>query len=337
MEKILLVRTDRIGDVISVTPAISILRKNLPDAHIALLVSPYTVDAVKNNPDIDEVIVQKPLFALLKELRKRKFDVCIAFFVDFRTALTAFLASIPMRIAPASKLWSLLFTDLIVQRRSKVPKHEADFNIDLLRPFISDITPAKPFIKVTDRQQRLARQYLKNKFSVTENDALICIHPGSKGSAKNWPAGHYSRLADIMSGEYPACKILLTGDASEQPLLNEISQASQIRPHILNESVTLEQLIGIISCAKLLISNSTGPLHIATAVGVPTVSFFPPLKGCLPSRWGPYGEGHIALMPKKEECNKCIREKCPLYDCMKLISPETALEAVKKQLGSNPA
>lgn len=331
MKNILVVRTDRLGDLVLVTPALGALRRRFPDARITALVHPYAAPLLENHPFVDEIIADKPFFRLLGDIRARNFDASIHFFVDARTPVAAWLAGVPLRIGPASKIWSLFLNRRITQNRSKILRHEADFNLDLLAPLGADAAGAKSLLVVTAEEKKAARRYLSEKFSIADGDALVIIHPGSKGSAKNWPPGKYAELADKILAESPGAKVLLTGACEELPLLRHIADRMPLKPAMLEEPVPLRLLMALLSLARAVVTNSTGPLHIAAALGVPTVSFFPKLKGCLPERWGPYGEGHIIFQPEGEVCPVC-NPSCRRGDCMADIDTKKVLEAVRKQV-----
>lgn len=339
-KKFLLIRTDKIGDVISITPAASILRKNFPKAHISALVSPYTKDILLNNTDIDEIITNdKPLKLLTALIKAKKFDTSITFFVDKYSALIPFLAGIKLRIGPASKIYSILFNKMIFQHRSKKEKHEVDFNIDLLAPLFVYKFPATTKVVLTKDEKNNAKKYLKDTFELKPKDTLICIHPGSKGSALDWPEKHYAKLIDLILKKYKNVKILLTGSSNEQRLLNRIYfRCSSKKPLVLTDKKTLREFSAILSQSDIMISNSTGPLHIVAALEIPTVSFYPKLKNCSKERWGPYGKNHIVLEPILPEigvregfCPVCKEKEC-IVQCMETIMPSKALEAVEKQL-----
>jgi ADP-heptose:LPS heptosyltransferase len=336
VKRFLLVRTDRIGDLVLVTPAINILRRNYGDAHIAVLVSEYTAPLLENHPGVNEIIVEKPFFRMVSELREKKFDAAIHFFVTRNTAVATALAGIPERIGPASKIWSMFFTRRIAQHRSQILRHEADFNLDLLDHFDLDRTDAKTSLFVTDAEFDFAKKYLAEKHGVADKDILVIMHPGSRGSARNWPFKNYARLADRILATMPGVKLLLTGTQQEQPLLRQVEKSMMMKPLVLGEGVPLRMLMALIIRSRAVITNSTGPLHIAVALGVPTVSFFPKLKGCMPERWGPYGEGHIVIQPEGQDCDYCTGASCKRYDCMDSIDTEKVLAAVQKQVGELP-
>jgi len=329
-KRFLLVRTDRIGDLITVTPAISELRRNFPHAHIAVLASRYAADAVKNNPDINEIIIKDDFFKTLRVVRAGRFDTTVIFFLDAYAALITFSAGIKQRVGPVSKIWAVFLNNGVKQSRSKVTKHEADFNLDLLKKL--GITPgfALPKVYVPDGDNKKAQTFLKEKFNITQSDKLIMLHPGSKGSAQNWPAENYGTLARKIKEAYPDFKVMLTGAPSEQALLTEIAtHAAPQTPLILKEVMPLTDFIALINQCTFFVSNSTGPLHIAVALGKKTLSFYPNIKGCLPTRWGPYGKGHITLMPSQY----CETKDNP--DHMRDITPDMAFDAFQKLLAEN--
>jgi len=330
MRRILLVRTDRIGDVISITPSVRLLRQKFPDAHIAALVSAYAAPVLQDNHDINEIITLGKIGETSAEIKKRGFDTAVLFFVDRVSALTVWRAAIPLRIGPASKVWSLLLNKRIFQHRSQVLRHEADFNKDLLIPLGIEPVDSGVYINVPDYKAKWAEEFLSAQ-SVTTGPR-ICIHAGSRGSAKDWPPKRFSELIALLGREMPQAKIFTTGSADEAELVSGIIKNGGGRVCNLAGRLDLAQLIAVISRMDVVVANSTGPLHIAAATGVPTVSFFPRLKGCLPQRWGPYGKGHIVLMPPVSLCDTCDPDTCKQHQCMALIPAEEAFESVRAQL-----
>lgn len=329
-KRILLVRTDRIGDVVLTTPALKLLRQQYPSAHIAMLVRPYSAGAVRNNPELNEVIEMGGIRATAKILRAQTFDTAILFFVDRQSALTVFLAGIPQRIGPASKIWSLLLTRLAFQRRSSGSRHEADYNTALLAPLGVEFKQVPPFIFCSADERRAAALYLYEKFGIPAGAHTVFLHPGSRGSARDWPFQNFVELAALLRKARPDLHVLFTGAGSELAVLeNNVKPERNL--HFMRENLPLEKFCSLISQAAVMVTNSTGPLHLATALGVPTVSFFPPIDGCLPTRWGPYcGKGDV-LMPEKADWD-AFCENAPEQNAMQLITPAHALPAVLQQL-----
>lgn len=331
-DNILLVRTDRIGDVVLVTPAISVLRENFPGARISFLASPYAAGVVRSNPALSEVLEDRPFLELVGELRRRRFDAAVIFFVNFKVVMATLLAGIPLRIGPASKLWSVFLSRMIRQKRSTVDRHEADFNIDLVLELGGKRVEARTGMTVSPENAAFAEEFLVRKFGKNAGNRLVILHPGSRGSAKDWPPENFAALGEGIKRRHPDFNLLLTGGQAERGMITGLAAGMKCGPAVLDEDVSVEKLAAIIAKASLLAANSTGPLHIATAVGVPTISFFPPLKNMSPSRWGPYGPGHTALMPSKTPCQACPSPECGRLDCMTGISVSEAEEAAEKLL-----
>jgi len=329
--RILAVRTDRIGDVVCITPALAAMRQLYPDAHLAVLVSPYAQDVLTGNPDVDEIIPDGPFWATLRRLRSGRFDTAVVFFVTARAAALVRLAGIKRSIGPASKAWSLLLTDMVRQNRSESVKHEADYNLELLRQLSREIPRAGTKVVLSPEEARWAEYYIASRCGITGDRQLVIIHPGSGGSAKDWPLENFAALADALAEAAPAARVLFTGSAREQAVLQWLDQRTGSRHKVLREELPLRRFIALVSRARLLVANSTGPLHVAVALGVRTVSFYPPLRACSPTRWGPYGAGHLALTPPVAPCAECVRA-CRTPDCMRFITVSSALQAAQAQL-----
>ena len=231
MKKVLITRTDRIGDVVLSTPVFISLKKSFPSVSISVLVRPYTKEIVTDNPNLDEVIIYDPegehktiggLLKLAKEIEKKNFDTALILFLDFKVGLLTYLSKIPKRIGPGTKLAQIFLTDRIKQHRSKVDKHETDYNLEL-----AEILGAKPI-----RQSEIYIPYeitknIDNFFSLIVNrqssisNPIVGIHPGSGGSARNWRHERYVELAEKIMDK-TAATVFITGGPSEEKLVDGI-------------------------------------------------------------------------------------------------------------------
>lgn len=338
-KRILVIRTDRIGDVVVSTPVFETLKAACPDAFVAAMVRPYTRDLLKNNPHVDEIIEYDPdgihggfggLLRMVGTLKDHRFDTVITLFSNFRLGLITCMAGIPNRIAPATKLAQIFYNRRVSQRRSRSTKHEADYNLDLLRAIgITDIR-RNVRIWLDDDAERGSELYLKknNLLQAWKERRLIGIHPGSGGSARNWTPERYAALADRLIAE-SGYAVLLTGGQGEKELLLTV-QRNMTEKGIVFTSNRIMELASLLKRLSCFISSSTGPMHMAAAVGTPTVSLFCPITACLPIRWGPIGNRHRVLMPEAPECVKCVENGCDYFDCMEMITIDTAIKAVKE-------
>ena len=334
--RILLVRTDRIGDVTLTTPAAAALKAALPGARLHFLAGAYARPVLEKNPALERIITLGGFFDTLRELRRENYDAAVVFFVDFRSALLPLLAGIPLRVGPASKVWSLFLNRRISQHRSRIEKHEADYNRELLAGLGLPVTPAPTSVTVTPEEKDAAARALE-RAGLKPGDLIVGVHPGSRGSAMNWPPENFAALASRLMRAH-GVKVLLTGSAAETPLLEEMAAAMPEKPAVLREPLDLRHFMALVGRCSMFVTNSTGPLHLAVAQGVPTLSFFPPIKVCSPRRWGPYGDGvNKVLVPSGPECLECSREKCARFNCMAEITVEAAYAAAAEILAAGDA
>lgn len=331
IKKVLFVRTDKIGDVLLTTPCLTILKQNYPDIIIDFLVSQYAAPILKNNPLINKVIIydeDKTFDGMINlgiKLRQNKYDISFLFFVDLIPALILFFSKIKLRVGPFSKIYSIFLNKRIIQNRSQSKKHEAEYNVDLLKSVFqlkeSDLYPT---IVLTDNELKEAKNILKQAGYI-ENLPIIGIHPSGRGSNLLLPKEKYLEIIDYIIKRYKEIVVLITGTDSELKDYEKLYFKN--KKIIIPENYNLRDLSALISFCDLFITNSTGPLHIASALNVKTISFFSPVKVTKPVRWGPLYKDkntpYKILIPKNiKECEKCKMENCPHFNCLSLISNE---------------
>jgi ADP-heptose:LPS heptosyltransferase len=287
MNNILIVRTDRLGDVLLTTPVSTALRRMFPRARISWLVRPYTAPLLENNPDIDRILVDRgeSPHRLADCLREGRFDAAIVAYPRWRIVWALWLARVPVRIGPANKAYCILLNRRIRQRRSKGKKHEADYNLELLGTLGVSFERYPTRYVATDEERKAARRVIEAK-GISGAKPFVILHPGSGGSSARWPLGHFAALGDGLQTD--GCDLVVTGGPGED---HEGVMAAAMRRtpvFVAAGSVSVRELAAILSWADLVVTNSTGPLHLAVALGVPTVSIFSPLPKRHPARWGPY-------------------------------------------------
>lgn len=334
-EKFLIIRTDRIGDLILTTPVPEALKRSYPKCHVTMLVSPYTKDLLKNNPWVDEVITDdnaglKGVLKSIKMLRQGKFDVAVLLRPTLRLAFLLFFSGIRARIGTGYRAYQLLFNYKIYQHRKTIEKHELEYNLDMLAPL--GVFPEKilPKIYLSPEEENYSRR-IYDDLNIKRDDLKIVIHPGSGGLSLNYPLEGFAALADKLIEELSA-NVILTGNKKELAQSEKMKSLMKYQPFDLTGKTELRQLCSLLKGANLLIANSTGPMHIATAVGTPVVALFSPLGVASPKRWGPYGEMNEVVIPPVGTCKKCKSEKCPEFNCMEKIDPEEIISKVKRVL-----
>lgn len=336
--RILVTRNDKLGDVILATPVFLSLRRSFPDAYIAALVSPAGYEVVKDNPHLDEVLVDDEqgkhqglwgFRQLVAEVQNRQFDTALILFSDWRMGQLCLLAGIPQRIGPATKPAQLLYTRRIRQRRSESIRHEARYNLDLAED-IGAAPVCRTEVYTSFEAKQAAEQFI-NKLRVSSKKPLIGIHPGGGGSSRTWSVTRYAELANGLTDELGAA-IFITHGPGEEEMLERLSSDLKIPPYRYPGDYSIQVLAEIIKHFDVFISTNTGPMHLAAAVGTSSVSLFSPLIVCRPQRWGPIGNKNIVLMPELPECKDCRPDKCANPDCLDLIPAKQVMEAAVKLL-----
>ncbi len=332
----LIFRTDKIGDTVLSLPVAEAIKKTYKNSKITFVIKSFVAPLFENNPFVDELILidKTSSHDFVKKIRN-KFDVSISLFVDKTSSLYPFLAKIPMRVGPFSKIWSLFLNTRIIQNRSKCLKSEAEYNLELLASVgIQNFNGFFSKIFITENEILETKNFLKSK-NIFETDKLILIHPGSGGSSKDWPISKFLELIKLLTKT--DLKILTTGNRTELAKYKKILKNKGIdSKFLLDEELDLRKFLGLISRANLFISNSTGPLHLASALGIKTVSFFPPIKACSPRRWQPFSKNpsnNFVFSPKisKHDCKKCERN-CEYFLCMDLIDEKDVFTKIFEML-----
>jgi heptosyltransferase-2 len=330
--RILIVRTDRLGDVLLSTPVARALKRADALNHITMMVSSYTEPVLKLNPHVDDVIVysqKEKDRELLSRLARGRFDAAVLLHPTFRLAWILARAGIPERFGTASRLYSFLFNRRIPLRRSVAGLHESECNLAMVEPLCGKVDDLLPEVYISGAEKAEAKEVLRS-LALNSGD-FVAIHPGSGGSARDWPLHSFASLADAVAVKLGR-KVLLTGGPEEVGLTEEMMGLMRASPATLAGSLGVRQLASVLEEAAVLVTNSTGPMHLAVAVRTPVAAIFCPVKGCSPSRWGPLGDLSIVLKPRVSDCNDCIGERCVHYDCMDKVGVGEVLGAVEKLL-----
>ncbi len=338
--RILIIRTDRMGDVILSTPVIRALRKALPDAHLAMMVRPEHRELVEGHPDLNGVILfdkegedrgLSGTLRLARRLRQEQFDTAVILHSTNRVILLAWLAGIRRRVGYARRLpW--LLTDRLPYVKREGGRHEAEYNLELLKFLDIQADHPKPFVQTTPAQEAKVEAFLKNRAGGA-NSPLAVLHPGASCPSKRWPPERFSQVADSLIDECGACVVVVTGP-------EEIARGEQVARLMRNAPLRALGLFspGELAClfkrSRCLVSNDSGPVHLAAAVGTPVVAIFGRWGGGLsPTRWGPLGDSH-RILHHDVGCRPCLAHRCPIdFVCLKAVSVEEVLTAVEHAAG----
>lgn len=311
INRILVIRNDKIGDFMLAWPSFAMLKASLPECHVAALVPGYTADLAGLCPFIDEVIVDPTKKAdknaraqLTRVIRERRFDASINLFSNTYNALLVWKARIPYRMAPATKIAQVFYNRRVRQRRSRSAKPESEYNLDLVRAFLADhglpvVEPQPPYLRMPGDEVARQRDKLSEHLSLDSEKPWVFVHAGSGGSANNLSVKQYAELIVGLTGDF---EVVLTAGPGEEEKAGELQALAREmgrRVALYDRNEGLPDFARSIACASLFIAGSTGPLHIAGALDVPTVGFFPRRRSATPLRWRPLNSDgrHLALSP----------------------------------------
>lgn len=337
--RILIARTDRIGDVILSTPAIKAVRDAYPDAYIAFCVSPEALEIVDKNPYLNEVIVYdkkkkyRNLFGMIRfilKIRRKRFDTALILHPTNRMNLACFFAGIPRRVGFDRKMGFLL-TDKIPHTKQEGKKHEMEYTLDVVRKIGIEPVDKKLYMSLHKGvEEEVKKVFEENGIERIGN--IVAIHPGASCPSKRWPEEFFAETIEKLVKKYGA-RVIIVGSSSDEKTGRAIMDYLTVKAVDLTGKTSLSILAGILSKSRLFISNDSGPVHIAVSVGTPVIDIFGRNDpGLSPRRWGPLGPSDI-VFHKDAGCIRCLAHNCDKdYKCLKAITPDEVVSAAKNFL-----
>ena len=335
-ERILVVRTDRVGDVILTTPVIAALKEAFPQAHLAVLISPATRELLKDNPYVDEILEDDRkgrhrgflgFHALADEIKKRKFDVAFVFHTKKRTNFLCFWTGIPQRVGYRNNKLGFLLTHPLTDTRPQGLKHESEYCLDILRSLGIPVKNPATYLVVNIQNQQWAQEFLKSA-GMGAQETLVAIHPGASCISKRWMPERFAEVADELQLRR-GVRVVFIGGGENLDLMRRVHAALKNRIIDATGTTSLGQLAALLKRCRLLISNDSGPVHMADALGVPVISIFGRNQaGLSPVRWGPLG-AKSKILHREVGCPVCLAHNCQIdFKCLTEIQPREVLEAV---------
>ncbi len=285
-----------LASLIFCLPCAESIKSFYPQANISFLIHSSMQHLLSNNPFIHNIFFIDTESNLTKTLKKAQIDISISFISDRKSTLALFLAGVRIRIGIFSHLYSFLFNYKIKQPRHPFKKHETQYYLDLLKPLnCQGIFFPKLYLTIQQKQQ--AHKYLESRFSEKPDSHLIIICPSNDNNARGWLAKNFFAIADLLATEHT---ILLVTHPSERVGYSALlEQYAHLHAKNLYITADSNELLSIISCAKIFLSNNTLLLHCASALGIATVSLYLYTKYNNPLRYGIFSEkkNHIILTP----------------------------------------
>ncbi len=343
IERILVRGPNWLGDAVMSEPAIRGLRRLYPDASISLLVKPAVAELFHGHPALNEVLRYDAQgrhaglmgkWALAGELRRQRFQLAVLLQNAFEAAVLAALAGIPRRWGYATDGRGFLLTEPVAPPDRSALIHQVRYYWNLLRPWGLTGEPTAPMLTTSPSEDHALAGRLAES-GILAADTVIGINPGSTyGRAKRWLPERFAETADRLRQEVEhsggsRAAILLLGARGEEALGREIAARVSGRTAVLSGATTVRELMAAVKRCTLLVTNDTGPMHIAAAFGVPVVAVFGPTDWRTTS---PFGEIH-RVVRQPVDCAPCLLRECPIdHRCMTRVTVEQVYEAAASSL-----
>ncbi len=325
--------TNWVGDAVMTVPALRQLRNLFPNSHITLAIRTGTEGLFADADFLNDLLIHEGtgLRSAVQQVRqwwKRNFDLAVLFPNSFESALVASLARVPMRIGYATEGRRSLLTHPLRLPEWRASKHEVFYYLKIVAELEWLLNQEQSFLdtqpdgslEVSPERKFAARSFLRKEgISLSLENKLVALCPGSINSrAKRWPAERYASLADQLMDQVGA-QVLLIGSPAEMEVTQAVTRQMRHQPFVLTGKTDLAKLVGILSLVDLLVTNDTGPAHIASALGRPTLVIFGPTNPLTTRPFSPFGE----IMREPPDCAPCMLRDCPIdHRCMTAITPD---------------
>lgn len=357
--RFLAVRLDNLGDVLVTTPALHAIKRSRPDVALTLLTSAVGAQVARLNPDLDDVIVHDAPWVdpwqriphdsereqrLIAWLKARRFDAAVIF-TSFRqsplpAAYLCYLADIPLRLGATTDGAGSLLT----LRHKPCPehpegtRHEVERQLDLVGAIGLDTDERRLVLQVPAE----ARAHLAGVLAARglaegprPEGPLVVVHPGCTMPARTYPWEQFAAVAEGLV-ERLGATVLLTGAPDEAELVERVrarvGALARARVHALAGALPFPGFCALIEAADLVVTNNTGPMHLAAALRTPVVALFALTNP--PEQWGPWQAPHRQLY-HEVPCRLCYSRVCPVgHECLRLVTPAMVVDAARELLSA---
>ncbi|MDO8603448.1 MAG: lipopolysaccharide heptosyltransferase II [Candidatus Omnitrophota bacterium] len=332
MKSILIVNVNWLGDTLFATPFIRAIREKYPKSYIAVLTHPRCYGILEGNRNIDEIIIydekkqHKNLlrrFSIISYLRSKNFDVAFILRKSFSRTLLLLFSKIPHRVGYRSKRAGFLLTKRVDAPHKEL--HKVEYFLNIAKAMGIETKNKNYEIAISENNIKNAENILRDAGVKDEN--FVVLNAGGNWNPKRWPLENFARLGDGIVKKSEA-SIVLTGAEKDILLAEDIARLMKHKPVILCGKTDLKTLGAIFKKAMCVISNDSGPMHLAVAARANVIAIFGPTS---PELTGPYGDGEYRVLHKDIGCKvPCYDSKCKDNRCMKAVTVEDALGALNE-------
>ncbi len=332
VEKILIRGPNWLGDAVLAIPAMKAVREHFPIAEITVLVRPWVAGLFTSAPFVDKVWSEpKPSRVgdwtrITRNIRARHFDLALLLPNSFESALMMFLGGVPRRVGYATDGRRWMLTSSVTPGNEF--QHQVHYYLDLVKTLAAGTDRPSIEIQATADERQDARKLLAAE-GLPNGTPFLVLNPGAAyGSAKRWHEDRFAEVADTMAREL-GLHVALIGSQAERLIAEQIRDRMKATTAVLSGKTSLETLIGVLAESSLMITNDSGPMHIAAALGVPTVAVFGSTDERVTAPFGP----RTRIVKHPVECSPCLLRECPIdHRCMNGVSVEDVCRAARELL-----
>jgi lipopolysaccharide heptosyltransferase II len=331
-KNILVVRADRMGDVVLTVPAIRALKHAFPKARVSVWLDASTKPLLDGLSFVDEILVEDKgrgwigYFSFVFGLWRRKFDLVVVYNTKRRTNMACALAGIPHRLGYKNEKYGGLLTHPVEDRRHLGEKHEAEYCLDLLRQIGVESKDVALEVSLNKDAEQWADDFAAKEF---QGKHFVAVHASASCSTRFWPVRSYVDLIDRLAGA--GMGIILVGGKDAQGSAKEIAADARTPVLDMTGKTSLPQLVSLLRRTRALVSNDSGPVHVAAAAGTPVVSIFLRSQpGINPERWKPLGPRSRVVLPQQGEEIVVDRHSHVIRGSFDSITPEQVFKAIQE-------
>jgi heptosyltransferase II len=340
--RILVRATNWVGDAVMNLPALRLIRVRFPDAHIAVLARPWVADIYSRESFANEIIPLtagrgagdwKGKWAAASDLRRRRFDCAVLFQNAFEAAVLAYLARIPERIGYNRDGRGFLLTRAVaVPKKGEIPRHESYYYIEMLRRVgIAESLPHEALIRMEGTAEAAAAGRA-HYVAAGVSGNVIGVSPGAAfGSAKRWLPERFAEASAVVAGRLGAT-VAVFGSAGERELCDAVAASVRERnvpARCFAGETSLRQFIDMAAACRLFLTNDSGAMHVASALGVPTVTVFGATDDIGTGPTGPLAR----IVREPVDCSPCLLRECPIdHRCMTRVETSRVVETALRLL-----
>ncbi|MCG6878409.1 MAG: lipopolysaccharide heptosyltransferase II [Deltaproteobacteria bacterium] len=335
VQRILIRATNWVGDAIMTLPALEAVRENFPGRYMAVLAKPWVAPLFENHPAVDQVFVFdkgsgklngfSDIWRISRLIQKEHFDLAILFQNAFEAAFLTFMGRIKNRVGYKTDGRGFMLTHGVLRDEKVLGIHQVGYYCAILRAMGWPAEEKDPVLHVDVEIQRQAKAILEAE-GIDPKDFIVGLSPGAVfGSAKRWPPERFARIGDQMIERWGA-KVLVFGSKGEKAIGDGVCRAMQHEALNLCGKTSLEVAMGVMRLCRFFVTNDSGLMHMAAALGIPTVAVFGSTDHLTTGPRGP----KTRIVRRPVSCAPCLKQECPTdHRCMLGITPEAVWEEME--------